>query len=85
MRAALEVCHWRSCGLDAPAGECFVDDFDAYYERYRAHCIRAGVEPLTPEGHRARLEEWEFLLGHWRDTEPQKAGDDDNQWKQLTH
>jgi hypothetical protein len=30
-------------------------DFAEYYERYRAHCVRAGVEPLPPEAVQARL------------------------------
>jgi hypothetical protein len=32
--------------------------FAAFYERYRAHCIRAGVEPLTTEATLALLAEW---------------------------
>ena len=60
-----------------------MDDFDAYYERHCAHCICAGAEPLTPKAHRARLEEWNFLLGHWRDTDPEEAGNDDKNSEQV--
>ena len=33
-------------------------DFAEFYGHYQDHCIRAGVEPLTPEATLARLAGW---------------------------
>ena len=61
-----------------------VREFADFYDRYRAHCIRAGVEPLTLEAVRARLAEWR-LPEYWGDTEWQETGNDGKQRKQITH
>ena len=44
-------------------------EFAEFYERYRAQCIRAGVEPLSPADVEARMAEWQ-ALGLQCDTEP---------------
>jgi hypothetical protein len=52
-------------------------EFAESYERYWAQCIRAGVEPLTPDAMQARSAEWQSLGLRW-DTEPQKMESDVN-------
>lgn len=59
-------------------------EFAEFYERYREQCIRAGVEPLTPDVMQARIAEWQ-LLGLRRDSEPQDAVSNGNGPRFLKH
>jgi hypothetical protein len=59
-------------------------EFAEFYERYWERCIRAGVEPLTPEAKQALITQWEFLGLSW-DSEPHEAGSDGNKPQHPKH
>jgi hypothetical protein len=59
-------------------------EFAELYERFLTKCIRAGVEPLTPEAIQARIAEWESLGLSWN-SEPQGAVTSDNEPKFMTY
>jgi len=53
----------RANAFAAPPKNFLVNDsdFTEFYERYRALCIRAGVEPVTPERAGKLLSDWQPL------------------------